>query len=107
MRACLCCRTRKVRCDVSSRGQPCTNCDLDGKNCLVVERASKLYEIPGKPFWIATASFGLAYFRRRAEVNGRQGGVADSTITSTMVSSQRKAQMKKVQTWHLSLSSHQ
>ena len=43
MRACLSCRSRKVRCDVSSRGQPCTNCDLDGKNCLVVGRASRLY----------------------------------------------------------------
>ncbi|KAI7762207.1 hypothetical protein LZL87_006602 [Fusarium oxysporum] len=28
-RACLSCRFRKVRCDVSVRGQPCTNCHLD------------------------------------------------------------------------------
>lgn len=46
MQACLSCRTRKVRCDVLSRGYPCTNCDLDSKNCLVVERASRLYEDP-------------------------------------------------------------
>ncbi|KAF5254178.1 hypothetical protein FANTH_1060 [Fusarium anthophilum] len=41
-RACLSCRFRKVRCDVSVRGQPCTNCHLDCKNCLVVGRASRL-----------------------------------------------------------------
>lgn len=40
--ACLSCRARKVRCDVSSRGQPCTNCLLDSKNCLVVGRESRL-----------------------------------------------------------------
>ncbi|KAF5611186.1 cutinase transcription factor 1 beta [Fusarium subglutinans] len=41
-RPCLSCRFRKVRCDVSVRGQPCTNCHLDCKNCLVVGRASRL-----------------------------------------------------------------
>ncbi|KAH7120514.1 fungal-specific transcription factor domain-containing protein [Dactylonectria macrodidyma] len=33
IQACLSCRSRKVRCDVSSRGQPCTNCSLDDKQC--------------------------------------------------------------------------
>lgn len=45
--ACLPCRRRKVRCDVASRGQPCTNCELDEKSCLVVLQASKLYCDPG------------------------------------------------------------
>ncbi|KAG8664142.1 uncharacterized protein FPOAC1_014035 [Fusarium poae] len=40
-RACLPCRTRKVRCDASHRGVPCTNCCLDGKECLVAERKSR------------------------------------------------------------------
>lgn len=44
--ACLSCRSRKVRCDVSTRRQPCTNCDLDGKDCLLVGRGSRLYEEP-------------------------------------------------------------
>ncbi len=44
--ACLSCRSRKVRCDVSMRRQPCTNCDLDGKHCLLVGRAFRLYEEP-------------------------------------------------------------
>ncbi|KAK1640695.1 hypothetical protein BDP81DRAFT_420546 [Colletotrichum phormii] len=28
--ACLVCRARKVRCDVTVRGPPCMNCRLDG-----------------------------------------------------------------------------
>lgn len=42
-KACLACRSRKVRCDVASCGPPCTRCGQDGKNCLVVGRASRLY----------------------------------------------------------------
>ncbi|KAL4910577.1 hypothetical protein BDW74DRAFT_312 [Aspergillus multicolor] len=33
--ACLLCRTRKVRCDVSFRAGPCTNCLLDGAECTI------------------------------------------------------------------------
>ncbi|KAH8663236.1 fungal-specific transcription factor domain-containing protein [Ilyonectria robusta] len=40
-RACLHCRARKVRCDVSHRGSPCTNCFLDSERCLVARRTSK------------------------------------------------------------------
>ncbi|CAG9961935.1 unnamed protein product [Clonostachys byssicola] len=40
-KACLTCRRRKVRCDVSRRGQPCTNCDLDGTECVVCQRSSR------------------------------------------------------------------
>ncbi|KZL86024.1 cutinase transcription factor 1 beta [Colletotrichum incanum] len=41
-KACLSCRHRKVRCDVDKVNQPCTNCKLHSKNCLVVGRASRL-----------------------------------------------------------------
>ncbi|KAK7223212.1 hypothetical protein V2G26_011215 [Clonostachys chloroleuca] len=34
-RACLVCRSRKVRCDVLQKSRPCTNCTLDGKVCIV------------------------------------------------------------------------
>ncbi|KIW87818.1 uncharacterized protein Z519_11402 [Cladophialophora bantiana CBS 173.52] len=34
-RACESCRSRKVRCDVTRTKTPCTNCRLDGKNCVV------------------------------------------------------------------------
>ncbi|VUC24966.1 unnamed protein product [Clonostachys rosea] len=34
-RACLVCRSRKVRCDVQQKSRPCTNCTLDGKLCIV------------------------------------------------------------------------
>ncbi|KAL6229527.1 fungal-specific transcription factor domain-containing protein [Aspergillus navahoensis] len=33
--ACTACRLRKVRCDVSHRASPCTNCFLDHKECVV------------------------------------------------------------------------
>ncbi|KAH7036032.1 uncharacterized protein B0I36DRAFT_238761 [Microdochium trichocladiopsis] len=42
LKACLSCRSRKVRCDVSVVSQPCTNCQLHGKNCLVTGRGSRL-----------------------------------------------------------------
>lgn len=34
-RACHCCRSRKVRCDVMESGTPCTNCRLDEVECVV------------------------------------------------------------------------
>jgi Fungal Zn(2)-Cys(6) binuclear cluster domain len=36
-KACHCCRSRKVRCDVVEGGIPCTNCRLDEVECLVTE----------------------------------------------------------------------
>lgn len=36
-KACHCCRSRKVRCDVVESGIPCTNCRLDEVECLVTE----------------------------------------------------------------------
>ena len=36
-RACQCCRTRKVRCNVVEHGAPCTNCRLDEVECIVTE----------------------------------------------------------------------
>lgn len=41
-KACLSCRARKVRCDVSQRGSPCMNCYLDSETCIVTGRASRL-----------------------------------------------------------------
>lgn len=34
-KACLSCRYRKVRCDVLGSGPPCTNCRLDGVDCVI------------------------------------------------------------------------
>ena len=36
-KACCCCRSRKVRCDVVENGSPCTNCRLDRVKCIVIE----------------------------------------------------------------------
>ncbi|TPX21289.1 hypothetical protein DIZ76_015245 [Coccidioides immitis] len=33
--ACIWCHERKVRCDVSIHGNPCTNCRLDGHECAI------------------------------------------------------------------------
>ncbi|KAH7361727.1 fungal-specific transcription factor domain-containing protein [Plectosphaerella cucumerina] len=38
-KACIMCRRRKVRCDVTRTGNPCTNCRLDSKQCEVIPRA--------------------------------------------------------------------
>ncbi|KAK5444213.1 hypothetical protein LTS15_010566 [Exophiala xenobiotica] len=42
-RACRTCRARKVRCDITIHGSPCTNCRLDNIDCvlLVSKRGSK------------------------------------------------------------------
>ncbi|KAK6446792.1 hypothetical protein FP744_10003042 [Trichoderma asperellum] len=40
-KACLHCRQRKVRCDVTLRGVPCLNCQLDHQTCAIQERKSK------------------------------------------------------------------
>ncbi|KAF5599675.1 cutinase transcription factor 1 beta [Fusarium pseudoanthophilum] len=45
--ACLSCRSRKVRCDVTIQGQPCTNCRLDNLGCVL-----------GKPRRAATSRTG-------------------------------------------------
>ncbi|KAH7127335.1 hypothetical protein EDB81DRAFT_662501 [Dactylonectria macrodidyma] len=39
--ACLSCRSRKVRCDVSRFGNPCGNCTPDDKPCVVTGRAKR------------------------------------------------------------------
>jgi hypothetical protein len=39
--ACMSSRHRKVRCDVTVRGLPCTNSRLDEKSCIVKERESR------------------------------------------------------------------
>ena len=37
-KACLKCRRRKVRCDVTRTSAPCTNCRLDGDECVIARR---------------------------------------------------------------------
>lgn len=40
-KACQCCRSRKVRCNVVEHGAPCTNCRLDEVECIVSESKRK------------------------------------------------------------------
>ena len=42
-KACQCCRSRKVRCNVVEHGAPCTNCRLDEVECIVSESKRKKY----------------------------------------------------------------
>ena len=40
--ACIDCRRRKVRCDVAVNGLPCTNCRLDGCQCVITTKRRRL-----------------------------------------------------------------
>lgn len=42
-KACQCCRSRKVRCNVVEHGAPCTNCRLDQVECVITESKRKRY----------------------------------------------------------------
>jgi Fungal Zn(2)-Cys(6) binuclear cluster domain len=46
-KACQCCRSRKVRCNVTEHGAPCTNCRLDEVECIVSESRRKKYVLLG------------------------------------------------------------
>ncbi|KAK3071754.1 hypothetical protein LTR53_008082 [Teratosphaeriaceae sp. CCFEE 6253] len=52
-KACSCCRSRKVRCNVVEHGAPCTNCRLDEVECVVSESKRKkkwtTSELEGSP----------------------------------------------------------
>ncbi|KAL4803989.1 hypothetical protein BDV18DRAFT_162399 [Aspergillus unguis] len=47
-KACLACRARKIRCDVSVHGKPCMNCRVAGGECVVTARPSKYSFWPKK-----------------------------------------------------------
>lgn len=42
-KACQCCRSRKVRCNVVEHGAPCTNCRLDNVECIITESKRRSY----------------------------------------------------------------
>lgn len=88
-KACLACRHRKVRCDVNKVNQPCTNCKLHSKNCLVVGRASRLYapiarSIPGQD---GLTSLDRATERRRNDRRENPSPKGVEIITPQTVSS--------------------
>ncbi|KAH7239917.1 uncharacterized protein BKA55DRAFT_114597 [Fusarium redolens] len=45
-KACVACRSRKVRCDVTHRPHQCTNCALDNIQCVVKDRRTKYRKRP-------------------------------------------------------------
>lgn len=51
-KACQCCRARKVRCNVTEHGAPCTNCRLDEVECIVSESRRKK-SVPSIPLPMA------------------------------------------------------
>ncbi|KAF5650035.1 cutinase transcription factor 1 beta [Fusarium sp. NRRL 52700] len=57
-KACLKCRKRKVRCDVTRTSTPCTNCRLDGCECVVARRADA-FPIPLRGASIASDNADL------------------------------------------------
>ncbi|KAI1046607.1 hypothetical protein LB505_010686 [Fusarium chuoi] len=48
-KACLKCRKRKVRCDVTRTSTPCTNCRLDGCECVVARLPFLIVVPPSSP----------------------------------------------------------
>ncbi|EPE06210.1 fungal transcriptional regulatory protein [Ophiostoma piceae UAMH 11346] len=89
-KACLSCRARKVRCDVSQRGRPCMNCYLDSETCVVTGRASRLRKSQ-KPATAQPESGNIhthTHSHAHAHTHGRQASPpsdADSPIRSTSI----------------------
>ncbi|KAH7126484.1 fungal-specific transcription factor domain-containing protein, partial [Dactylonectria estremocensis] len=73
--ACLYCRSRKVRCDVSKNGQPCMNCNLDEQKCVVTKRASRS---PG-PIILADQDDTTTEGNIGAESSGTPHGSSEAT----------------------------
>lgn len=61
--ACITCRRRKIRCDVTISGTPCTNCRLDNDQCVTVNqkrpRKAKNAAVPSAQDSQALASLPL------------------------------------------------
>ncbi|KAK6067720.1 hypothetical protein SCUP234_11464 [Seiridium cupressi] len=67
-RACLSCRSRKVRCDVVNCGVPCTNCRLDDVECVLKEssRGRKPYNANTLPAVSETSPQSAAPLQQQA-----------------------------------------
>ncbi|CAK7207951.1 hypothetical protein SEUCBS139899_010766 [Sporothrix eucalyptigena] len=91
-RACLSCRARKVRCDVLSCGLPCTNCRLDGIQCVLSDTnrgkkqpsvAARREHSPSLSSDGAVDNFPVSLtFERRIDVSGRSEASYDTWETS-------------------------
>lgn len=57
-RACFSCHIRKVRCDVVVTGTACTNCKLDGKECVIRPSAYRWYVGLSPAPWIVLTRVG-------------------------------------------------
>lgn len=58
-KACLKCRRRKVRCDVTRTEAPCTNCRLDGVGCVVAGKKYVCYDVSLLVMLCFLSVFGL------------------------------------------------
>ncbi|KIW40593.1 uncharacterized protein PV06_07776 [Exophiala oligosperma] len=56
-KACLACRRRKVRCNVSSSGIPCANCEGAGLTCAVTDARKARYKASAKEFRTIPSGF--------------------------------------------------
>ncbi|KAE9979715.1 hypothetical protein BLS_009528 [Venturia inaequalis] len=66
-KACQCCRARKVRCNVTEHGAPCTNCRLDEVECVVSEsRRKKKWGKDGEAQPEIESSLAKAHIRKLA-----------------------------------------
>ncbi|KAF2428600.1 hypothetical protein EJ08DRAFT_650981 [Tothia fuscella] len=73
-KACQCCRARKVRCNVTEHGAPCTNCRLDEVDCIVSEsRRKKKWSKDGEVQVEVEASSAKTNTRKLASRNSMDG----------------------------------
>ena len=75
-KACACCRARKVRCNVVENGVPCTNCRLDGVECVLMESRRRR---SAKYCSITRAKDTDEYRRPQASVNAATDAAAEAT----------------------------
>ncbi|KAI1119139.1 hypothetical protein F5Y14DRAFT_396631 [Nemania sp. NC0429] len=81
-KACLSCRARKVRCDVSQRGRPCMNCYLDSETCIVTSRASRSRKITHEGNDGAQVSHSPNHCEESSGGCSHGGGTADDAVSS-------------------------
>ncbi|KAF2460894.1 fungal-specific transcription factor domain-containing protein [Lineolata rhizophorae] len=82
-KACQCCRARKVRCNVTEHGAPCTNCRLDEVECVVSEsRRKKKWAKDAEASTSKTASASHASQTRKLASREALDGLSNFSATS-------------------------
>ncbi|EXJ71400.1 uncharacterized protein A1O5_05207 [Cladophialophora psammophila CBS 110553] len=100
-RACLSCRKRKIRCDVSHTSQPCSRCRAEGFSCEVLQRSRKRSALSPKPLKKTSFVSGQVHLRRCSKVKplSEDPGLQAHTSTSDDESSASESRMPLPPPW--------